>query len=402
MNIKQCGLLRVVRPQVDRGELSNVGSGHVTVNQTDEDHQTDIQCEPCLGGSGEEDAECGVRKFRKMQDPKAPSPDEILEHNLSHLPYRSWCRHCVRGRRKEDPHQKSKDKPTMNEAHFDYAFLGKDGEPGKLLPLLVVKERITGMVLASAVPSKTTGEYITKRVMPFFQEIGCEYGDLTAKSDQEPAVMTVVRDVGRLRAANGGGRFVIENSPVASHASNGVVERAIQSVVAQVRVMLDALEAKWKVEIPYNHLVICFMIEYAAFLLNRFEVGHDGRTAFERCKGKKAKTMGIEFGEAVLWKKVSSVGALGKLSSSWDDGVFLGVRGKSGEYIVSTKAGVWKARSVQRKPAGERWNAASIELIKFVPWKTSEQDPDVDSQMPRGCEAYTGAGRWIATGGGRF
>ena len=44
-------------------------------------------------------------------------------------------------------------------------------------------------------------------------------------------------------------------------------------------------------------------VEWSAHVLNRFEVGKDGRTAFERCKGTRAKHLGIEFGEAVLWRK---------------------------------------------------------------------------------------------------
>ena len=87
-----------------------------------------------------------------------------------------------------------------------------------------------------------------------------------------------------------------------SHPSNGVVERGIQSIEGQVRVLKDCLEEKWNIKIKSKHAVIPWIVEYAAHLLNRFEVGHDGRTAYERCKGKPAKNMGIEFGEAVLWR----------------------------------------------------------------------------------------------------
>ena len=45
------------------------------------------------------------------------------------------------------------------------------------------------------------------------------------------------------------------------------------------------------------------MANYAAVLLNRCEVGKDGRTASERSKGKKAKLCGIEFGEKVLFPR---------------------------------------------------------------------------------------------------
>ena len=41
--------------------------------------------------AGEE--ECGVVK---MLDPRQPSEEERRNHNLTHLPYRNWCEHCVK------------------------------------------------------------------------------------------------------------------------------------------------------------------------------------------------------------------------------------------------------------------------------------------------------------------
>ena len=127
----------------------------------------------------------------------------------------------------------------MSEVHFDYGFLGKEGEPGKLLPVLVAKERITGMILASAVPSKTTGTFITNRIMAFLKEIGCEFGDLLAKFDQEPAIKGLVKGIVDERAE---GRRVVEESPVGSSASNGIVERAVQELEGQSRVLLSSLQ----------------------------------------------------------------------------------------------------------------------------------------------------------------
>ena len=117
---------------------------------------------------------------------------------------------------------------------------------------------------------------------------------------------------------------------------------------------------------PAASAVIPWLMEYAAHLLNRFEVGHDSKTAYERCKGKRARCAGIEFGEAVLWRRKPVGGALGKLSVMWGDGVFLGVKGKTGEFIIGDSAGVWKTRTVQRKPIGERWNAGSAEMVRWV------------------------------------
>ena len=33
-----------------------------------------------------------------LRDPGQPSPAERAEHNLTHIPYRAWCAHCVRGK----------------------------------------------------------------------------------------------------------------------------------------------------------------------------------------------------------------------------------------------------------------------------------------------------------------
>jgi len=117
-------------------------------------------------------------------------------------------------------------------------------------------------------------------------------------------------------------------------------------------------------------------------LLNRFEVGKDGFTAFERCKKKKAKSIGVEFGEAIFWRKKPAGGAAARLASVWNDGVFIGVRGKSGEVIIADADGVWKTRSIQRKPIQDRWDPSSADLVKHVPWRSSEGDPDGDGEVP--------------------
>ena len=52
----------------------------------------------------------------------------------------------------------------------------------------------------------------------------------------------------------------------------------------------------------------------------------------------------------------------------WDDGIFLGVKGSTGEMIVGDKRGVWRTRSIRRKPEGERWSRENLKLIGGVPW----------------------------------
>ena len=90
------------------------------------------------------------------------------------------------------------------------------------------------------------------------------------------------------------------------------------------------------------------------------EVGADGKTAYERSRGKTARLPWVEFGEGVLWKRRREGGPLGKLTCMWDDGIFLRVKGSTGEMIVGDDKGVWRTRTIRRKPEaevepGEHW-----------------------------------------------
>ena len=46
------------------------------------------------------------------------------------------------------------------------------------------------------------------------------------------------------------------------------------------------------------------MVEYASVLMNKYLVGKDGKTAFERLRGKKSKMLGFEFGESVHFRRI--------------------------------------------------------------------------------------------------
>ena len=39
-----------------------------------------------------------VEPIATAPSPTAPSPAEIEEHRLTHIPFRNWCRECMMGR----------------------------------------------------------------------------------------------------------------------------------------------------------------------------------------------------------------------------------------------------------------------------------------------------------------
>ena len=67
----------------------------------------------------------GNRKVVRKHDPRQPSQQEKEEHEMTHLPFRSWCRHCIMGRgREEDCRKSMEEERQVPEVHLDYMFMG--------------------------------------------------------------------------------------------------------------------------------------------------------------------------------------------------------------------------------------------------------------------------------------
>ena len=93
-----------------------------------------------------------------------------------------------------------------------------------------------------------------------------------------------------------------EQSPVGSSQSNGVIERAIQDVEVQIRTIKSDLDTRINGKISSSDDLVPWLIESCAVLVNRGQVGPDGKTAYERLKGKPANLPSLQFGERILWK----------------------------------------------------------------------------------------------------
>ena len=128
--------------------------------------------------------------------------------------------------------------------------------------------------------------------MEYFGECGNQFGDIIVKTDQEPAIKCLVKDIVLERGEELGNKTIVEESPVGSKGSNGVAERAVQEVEGQLRVLKLAFEGRLGREVDVEECVVTFMAEYGAHLLNRLLIGKDGKTAYERNKGKKATVLG--------------------------------------------------------------------------------------------------------------
>ena len=191
----------------------------------------------------------------RKHDLRQPSQQEKEEHDMTHLPFRSWCRHCIMGRgREEDSRKLMEEERHVPEVHLDYMFMGDEKE-GKTLAFLAARKRETKAVLSTLVPRKTTGEWICRRLMAWLREIGLESVDIIVNSDNEPALTSLIASWSTMRAMTSGSRMIVENSPVGSSKRNGIVERATQSVQGLIRKIRSDIEERWGVKVDATHSI---------------------------------------------------------------------------------------------------------------------------------------------------
>ena len=108
-------------------------------------------------------------------------------------------------------------------------------------------------------------------------------GKIIVKNDQEPAMKIFIDDLVKAREE---GRTILEESPVKSSGSNGVAERGVQEMEGHVRALFLAFQERVGSKVDTRERVVSFIPEYAAYLMNRLDVGTDGKVAYERVKGR--------------------------------------------------------------------------------------------------------------------
>ena len=67
-----------------------------------------------------------ARAPKPLPQPNEPSEQQTQVHNLTHLPFRSWCPHCVPGKAKEQQSAKSTDRQPVIQVDYCFVTTGKD------------------------------------------------------------------------------------------------------------------------------------------------------------------------------------------------------------------------------------------------------------------------------------
>ena len=191
------------------------------------------------------------------------------------------------------------------------------------------------------------------------------YPNIIPKSDQESALEAAIE---RVKSYRGSGQTMDEQSPVQSSQSNGEAERTVQSAEGQIRTLASALEERNGATLHPDDCIVPWLAIHAANRLATLDVRDNGKATHENLRSKTLKKTSHEFGElnCVLPPCREDEG---KSLATWHDGVYLGFRVEAGEELVGTPDGVYKVRSIRRRPAETGWSLEHIRALKGSPWK---------------------------------
>lgn len=365
--------------EVEEGEIEDPGNQILfpdAGNSGEGDEQEEEEYEMSLGEPvALEEAEEG-RMAKPIRSPILPSPEEIEAHKVSHIPFRSWCSHCVRGRGKSYSHHRvtrASDPEEVPVVSIDYGFFGSPGElpadavGGQKMPVLIMRDRQSKTLQTLLVPSKGVEHFYPEQALcRGIKLLG--YPSLVLKSDQEPAIKAVAEAV-KNAFATSGVRVQLENSPKGDHhgKSNGEAEAAVEITQGLCRTFKNACETGMGVQIDPRSPMLAWLIEHAGNMYTLYahdESMKDGLTPYRRLKGRDWQVALPPWGEAVDYR----VRTKHKLEARWATGIFCGVRLNTTEKIIATENGIVVAQSVRRKPEELRWNSELFGRVKGTPW----------------------------------
>ena len=120
-----------------------------------------------------------------------------------------------------------------------------------------------------------------------------------------------------------------------------------------------------------------WLIRHAAHIITRQRIRDDGRTAYQKMKGRRSNAKLVNFGEAVLFKIPHTQHMPGKFEDKWELGNWVGFVMRTGAHLVGTPKGVFRVSTVRRRPASDRW---SSEMLKSISGSPKEPVPGVGSR----------------------
>ena len=285
--------------------------------------------------------------------PEAPSEAEILQHELTHEPYKPWCRVCVahRGRQDKHPNVSAHDGSSASVISFDFGFLSRTEGGRNKLTVLFVRDRFSRAVCAIATQRKGGQGALT-------------HG--RRNDDNENSILAVGEAVRKI-LRNLGIEVTKDTVATDDHQANEPVEQALQGVRQLACTFMSQLEAglgaePGKILFDTNHPVWQWAVNHAAWVKNHYGV-NQGTTAYEKLTACLYRGKICKIGEAVMaYLKPGP-----KASARWQRAIWLGKTVSNDAHVLGVAGGVFVSRSLRR--FADCWDAKLTSEFETCVWQ---------------------------------
>ena len=307
-----------------------------------------------------------------LKDQKRPKPEEVAMHNLTHLPYASWCPVCVACKGKEFPHPREnpeKERSSRPTLCMDFCFTGTshDEAPAAVSLVCIDSWSRNCVCIPTATKGKDLIEHLAEGVT--YMSTQLQYGSINLKADNE-GTMTVTRlkNVIQKQRSSLGLGTVLQDAVSGQKETNGMAERAIQTIRRRALTLLKGTEEHAGILIAHTHPIFSWAFRHASWILNRYHRhSGTGMTPYEWISGRPFQGQLAEFGESLMVLVNRTGTKVGKKGDPiWMKGVFLG-KSDNDLYITWHMDGIKTSRSAKRCP--DHFDPKAISSVGIHTWE---------------------------------
>ena len=318
-----------------------------------------------------------AQRPRGMKAPQQPTRQERFEHELTHLPYRSWCPICVKSKGRTDNHPKQTSKQPVIQVDFTYMKAFGDKQ---VLPVLTAIDVESGMAMAVLVQDKNQQQqYLVRCLQTFMFECGRAQATLsptTLQTDQEEFILNLLKTV----AQNLGANINVRQSPAYSSQSQGSIERYHRTLMGQVRALLQQVTISYNLTLSVQHPILPWIVRHAAWLLNRYAIHNDGQTSYQRRWQKDHKAPLCEMAETIQYM-IPTTRTQPKMEPRFFKGIWLGRDTMTGESIIGIPGKIIRVRTIRRQIMPDKYDKQLLDTINVYPWNTPTPPMTIQPQL---------------------
>lgn len=319
-----------------------------------------------------------------VKAPTEPTQDEWNRHQTTHIPFASWCPHCLAARNvrrnhpargrpgRIAPDTESGEGTTKVSINYMYLF-ERVGEHKGLQHNLQYFEECNIDLVDVGRPTRSSTEPTTrhngcqKGFCKISRVVGWEQHGYCSKH-QEPAVVFVQRAIQALKPD-----MISINSPVRGSAFNCRVENVVGRAQDKLSILRHQLERGIGQPMPDQPTIMPWTVRRAVGLLAKCAAGDDDRPPYERIRRETFQVPFVQFGATVMYLQMKTATA-SKGEPFRKPGAWFCMIERTEDTVIGTKNGVAKCRTMSRLANGNQWDKEMVTQMKGMFWSQSRRN----------------------------